>query len=433
MVVRIDPVEGPLEGFVPIPYSKSVSARQILIGLHSGGPFTIAGLSQADDTQKLIQIAKACGYTVEQEGEKWTFLPGRLALPPHLAVGEGGTTLRFILPWLAGLPGKTTLYLGGRLSQRPITPLIQALAEASAHIEAVGHTLEITGNPDWSPKRLQIDARQSGQFLSALLLMAPQLEAGSTIRETSGEPATLSYVEGITLTLLRDAEHYWERSAPDEWVLVRGGKGISSWAAPYHARGEADWSGAGYFWGWAMGTAARLELPLSLGSSQPEKTFWGKGPWPVKVEPLPWGLHLISSGECPPAWEGDLSAVPDTFPTLAVLAALSTESWSFTGLRTLPHKESHRLLVMQTELAKIGARIEWSGDVCRVFPPPKLLEERPLSFYAHGDHRVAMALSLLASRLKVPLYIREAEVVAKSFPGYWAALRDVGILLTFEK
>ncbi len=432
MVVRIDPVDRPLQGFIPLPYSKSVSARQILIGLHSGGPFTIEGLSQADDTQKLIQIAAACGYLVEHVGEKWRFIPGRLVLPPHLEVGEGGTTLRFILPWLAGLPGKTTLYLGGRLPQRPIFPLVQALTNAGAHIEIAGHTLKITGNPDWNPRRFQVDSRQSGQFLSALLLMAPQLSVRTIIQETSGEAATLSYVEGLTLTLLREAGYQWERSAPGEWILVQGEKEASSPAAPYHAKGEGDWSGAGYFWGWAMGTAARLELPLSLRSSQPEKTFWGEGPWPVRLETLPQGLRLISGGTRPPAWEGDLSAVPDAFPTLAVLAALAAESWTFTGLRTLPHKESHRILAMQTELTKVGARVEWSGDTCRVFPPPKPPEKAPLSLSAHGDHRVAMALSLLASQLKVPLYIHEAEVIAKSFPGYWSALREIGILLTFE-
>lgn len=417
---------------MPIPYSKSVSARQILIGLHSDGPFTIEGLSQADDTQKLIQIARSCGYSVERVGEKWSFIPGRLVLPHHLEAGEGGTTLRFILPWLAGLPGRTTLYPGRRLQQRPIATLIQALTNAGAHIEIAGHTLEITGNPDWNPRRFQVDSRQSGQFLSALLLMAPRLAVGSIIQETSGEPATLSYVEGLTLTLLREAGYQWERSAPGEWILVQGKKDASSLAAPYHARGERDWSGAGYFWGWAMGTAARLELPLSLRSGQPEKTLWSEGPWPVKVETLPQGLRLTSNGERPPAWEGDLSAVPDAFPTLAVLSALAAESWTFTGLRTLPHKESHRILAMQSELIKVGACVEWSGDICRVFPPPKLPEKAPLSFHAHGDHRVAMALSLLASQLRVSLYIHEAEVVAKSFPGYWSALREIGILLTFE-
>jgi len=432
MVVRIDPIDRPLQGFVPLPYSKSVSARQILIGLHSRQPFTIYGLSQANDTQKLIQIVTACGYLIEREGEKWAFIPGRLALPPHLEVGEGGTTFRFILPWLARLAGRTTLYLGGRLPQRPILPLVQALVETGARIEITGHTLEVTGNPDWNPRQFQIDARQSGQFLSALLLMAPQLSAGTIIQETSGEPATLSYVEGLTLTLLREAGHRWEKSPSGEWILVEGGKDISSSAVLYAAKGEADWSGAGYFWGWAMGTAVQLELPLSLRSSQPEKTFWGEGPWPVKIEARPSGIRLISSGERLLAWEGDLRAVPDAFPTLAVLAAIAPKSWAFTGLRTLPHKESHRLLAMQTELAKIGARVEWSGDTCRVFPPSKLPEKAPLAFHAHGDHRIAMALSLVASQLKVPIYIHEAEVVAKSFPGYWAALQQIGISLTFE-
>ena len=119
MVVRLDPVQGPIEGWVPLPSSKSISARHILMGLHSGAPFTIEGLSEADDTQKLLGIVRSCGYGVRQVGNSWHFEPEGPFLPAHLEVGEGGTTLRFILPWLAGLDGKTHLHLGGRLSKRP--------------------------------------------------------------------------------------------------------------------------------------------------------------------------------------------------------------------------------------------------------------------------------------------------------------------------
>jgi 3-phosphoshikimate 1-carboxyvinyltransferase len=106
-----------------------------------------------------------------QVGNRWHFEPEGPFLPAHLEVGEGGTTLRFILPWLAGLPGKTHLHLGGRLSKRPLAPLVQALVEAGAQIEATGEHLQITGNPDWRPSVFRIDSRLSGQFLSAIFLM----------------------------------------------------------------------------------------------------------------------------------------------------------------------------------------------------------------------------------------------------------------------
>jgi 3-phosphoshikimate 1-carboxyvinyltransferase len=427
MVVRLEPVQGPIEGWVPLPYSKSISARHILMGLHSGAPFTIEGLSEADDTQKLLGIVRSCGYRVRQVGNSWHFEPERPFLPAHLEVGEGGTTLRFILPWLAGLPGKTHLHLGGRLSKRPLAPLVQALVEAGAQIEATGEHLQITGNPDWRPSVFRIDSRLSGQFLSAIFLMAPRLSEGSEVIETSGEPATLSYVESFTLTILRKAGYVWEKVAPGHWILSRANTGSP------HVNlyiGEADWSAAGYFWGWAMGAGARLELPVSLESHQPERAFWAGGSWPLEITEISRGVRVISSGEILPLWAGDIASVPDAFPTLAVLAALAGDSWSFRGIRTLPYKESHRLLAMQAELDKMGARLEWTEEVCRVYPGR--LGKAPLHLYTHGDHRVAMALSLLASRWKAPLYIHGAEVVAKSFPRYWEVLGHLGISLTFE-
>lgn len=426
MVVRLDPVRESLRGYVPLPYSKSVSARQILTGLHSGVSFIIEGLSEADDTRRLVQMAVACGYRVENAGLTWRFEVGKLALPPHLYAGAGGTTLRFILPWLFFLPGRTELYLEGRLAQRPLLPLIRALLEAGARVEESGGTLRVTGNPDWRPRIFRVDARQSGQFLSAFLLMAPRLEAGSEVIETSGQPATISYVERLTCTILRKAGYHWERVAPGHWILAAKGPPLE---ASY--KGEADWSGAGYFWGWAMGVSSRFELPLSSTSDQPERAFWIEGGWPLEVE-TDWPiLRLTSQGALPAGWEGDISEVPDTFPTLAVLAALSQRPWTIRGIHTLPYKESDRLSAMQRELSKIGATLEWDKDGCRIFPSKNLPRE-PVHFHSHGDHRIAMALSLLSTRTKAPFYIHGAEVVNKSFPTYWEVLQQAGISLTFE-
>ena len=428
MVVRLEPVRKPLAGFVALPYSKSVSARQILIGLHSGAPFIIEGLSEADDTQRLIQIATNCGYRVENTGAAWRFEAGNVVLPPRLEVGEGGTTLRFALPWLVTLPGKAELYLGERLAQRPAQPLIEALREAGAHIEAIGGRLQITGNPEWKPSIFRVDASQSGQFLSALFLMASRLEIGSEVVETSGHPATLSYVERLTNGVLQKAGYFWAQVRPGHWVLAAKKSPSEN---PHFYAGEADWSGAGYFWGWAMGTLAKLDLPLSLTSEQPERTFWVEGGWPLEVEAMAVGLRLTSKGEPLRGWEGDISAVPDTFPTLAALAAFSSEPWAIWGIRTLPYKESNRLSAMQRELSKIGAHLEWEGDICRIFPVKNLVRA-PVHFSSHGDHRVAMALSILATRAEAPTYIHQAEVVGKSFPAYWEVLRRIGISLTFE-
>ncbi len=426
MVVRIEPIRAPLRGIVSVPYSKSISARQVILGVHRGGSFIVRGLSDARDTQDLVRVIQACGYEVSEIGEECRFRQAELRLPEALEVGEGGTTLRFLLPWLATLPGQTRLRVEGRLAERPLQPLLDCLVRAGAYICWTDKGLQVQGQPIWTPSGFNIDASQSGQFLSALFLMAPSLKVGTRIVETSGRPATTSYVQ-MTLELLAQQGYRWQAHSKGQWTLAA--KPLTG--HPWVLAGERDWSSAGYLWGWALMAPAHLELRLSAQSIQPEAAFWLRGPSPLQVKDRGSSLLLSSQGGALPSWEGAIHDVPDTFPTLAALAAYAQGTWTIHGIGTLPYKESHRLAAMAQELSKIGVQVTWSGGTCRI-DPTNLPLTRSLTFHSHGDHRLAMALSLLAAKAQAPIRIADAQTVSKSFPHYWEVLRRIGISITFE-
>ncbi|RMF46933.1 MAG: 3-phosphoshikimate 1-carboxyvinyltransferase [Bacteroidetes bacterium] len=427
--VVLSPVKGRLEGFVWLPFSKSLSNRHLILGAHTTRPFTITGLSVAEDTHYLVQALQGLGYRHLQEGpHTHTFLPPTdWPKKVQLFAGEGGTTLRFLLPFLARLPLQATVDASPSLRKRPIQPLLEALRRTGLTLSTSSslYPLVIQGNPQWAPTHIAVDSSLSSQFLSAFMLAAPQLPLGCLIEELSAQPATPSYAD-MTRQLVEAYGWRWEKTATG-WRLIQQPAALES----LHFFGEADWSAAVFFWGWAALAEASLVLPLSMTSSQPERTLLlRENSWPVRLTPAPQGLRIEHTGQPLEPFDLDLAEWPDATPALAVMAAFASGPSRLTGLHTLPHKESHRLQALATELHRIGAQTEWTAETLSIYPVSKF-PTTPVTFDSHGDHRIAMALSLAAARSPVPLYITGARCVLKSFPHYWSLLQDLGVSLTF--
>jgi 3-phosphoshikimate 1-carboxyvinyltransferase len=125
--------------------------------------------------------------------------------------------------------------------------------------------------------------------------------------------------------------------------------------------------------------------------------------------------------------ETDMTLMPDTAQTLAVIAACASGTTRITGLSTLKHKETDRLVAMKTELEKIGIRCHVTDDSIEIDGTPDtsaMAQGEPFDTY--DDHRMAMSLAVLACRVD-GLKIREPEVVTKSFPNFWDTFAELGI------
>ena len=90
----------------------------------------------------------------------------------------------------------------------------------------------------------------------------------------------------------------------------------------------------------------------------------------------------------------DVSGCPDLAPVLFAVAA-AKHGAKFTGTRRLKIKESDRAEVMAEELAKFGVRVETSENEAAVFSNGLSKPKTMLS--GHNDHRIVMALSVIAS------------------------------------
>lgn len=414
------PSEG-LVGKAELPFSKSLSNRQLILGAHTGAPFTIEGLSEGEDTHYLLKALTALGYIIQRDGVVWTFLPpSSYPSRVELYTGEGGTTLRFLLPLLARLPLQAYVHVGNSLRGRPILPLLQSLKKAGVKLQLAPniYPLSIEGDSEWRPPSLYIDSSLSSQFLSALMLMAPGLKAGTVIYELAQKPATPAYSE-MTQKLLQLYGWNW-RQSESRWQLEIS----EEKQKPYAFKGERDWSAASFFFGWAALGVFRGTLPLSLESVQPEARLFSSLRWGYTITPTSDGVLIAPSGEPLYGKEIEVENYPDAVLVLSVIAAVAESPTRLRGIHTLPYKETDRLQGLITELSKVGATLVVQGEELIVYPT-KSLPKEPIALESYGDHRMAMALSLLAARMPA-VVIKQHECVSKSFPRYWIVLESLG-------
>ena len=91
------------------------------------------------------------------------------------------------------------------------------------------------------------------------------------------------------------------------------------------------------------------------------------------------------------------------------------------GLHTLKIKETDRLVALQTELTKLGGRVHITHNSLHLEGSNKINKNVRIGTYQ--DHRMAMAFAPIA--LKASVIIEEADVVSKSYPGFWEDLKTI--------
>ena len=438
-----------LRGHVEMPGSKSISNRLLLINHLAGNPLSsIHGLSTAGDTLRMQSVLK--GLVDKGSGGE-------------VMIGDAGTVMRFVLPLLCITPGIHRMTGTERSHERPIGPLVDALRLLGAQIQYLGQEgclpLHIEGGaPLKMPTGLDslpINAGISSQFVSALLLLAPCIVGGLRLR-LSTHIVSRPYLQ-LTFDLM-------QRWGARVYVISEQDIRIpqAEYQPPASVEVEPDWSSAAYWLAWtALMPQSELFIPrLKLFSLQADavcvdafaglgvQTVEGEGGLILRNRPMDallganasksLGRKAISinkkqdgdSAEMP-ASIVDFNGVdaPDLMPTALVLCALKNQSAMFTGLETLRVKESDRLEGVLQNLRAAGACIEEreEGLYWLMRGIPKASDQnRVIDVITRGDHRMAMAFSLMASQ-GYTVRPDRPEVVNKSYPGYWNELERLGM------
>lgn len=386
---------------IQLPGSKSISNRLLVMRQLSGNSIDIERLSAADDTVLLESALN------NDTGEMW--------------LGDAGTALRFGLAWASVSKGERVMRGSARLSQRPIRPLVEALRSLGAEIQYLENEgflpLKVTGKK-LHHAVVEIDASESSQFTSALMLIAPYISGGVEISR-KGHIVSEPYV-AMTRNLMVEAGAVVSIQA--EKIVVEEGLYQETTIEV-----EPDWSAASYFYAiCALSGNAELRLQgLRKASSQGDAVvadlFRSFG---VQTRYSATGAHLSQTGIVEAMPVIDFLKCPDLAQTVAVVAAGLRHPLRLEGLQTLRVKETDRIAALSTELAKCGVTCEFGSDFLELksFSTP---EQTP-HISTYGDHRMAMAFAPLALALG-GIVIESPKVVSKSFPGFWKELEKVGI------
>lgn len=203
------------------------------------------------------------------------------------------------------------------------------------------------------------------------------------------------------MTLSALAQFGVRASWKDEYTIaVPGGQSYR----PGRLRVEGDHSNAAFLAALGLKSGAVEVTGLCGQSLQGDRVF---GEYFARLQQ---GWAQLNIADC-----------PDLGPVLMAVAALF-HGGTLTGTARLALKESDRGRAMQQELAKCGARVRVEKNTITVEPG---LHAPAEPFDGHNDHRIVMALCVLAAHTGG--VIRAAQAVNKSFPDFFKKLRELHV------
>ncbi|MFQ6002384.1 MAG: 3-phosphoshikimate 1-carboxyvinyltransferase [Candidatus Zixiibacteriota bacterium] len=427
---KITPVSK-IEGKVQVPGDKSISHRALILGAMTQGEVLISNLSTADDCAASIGCLRDLGIEIEKQSHAQFLVKGQGIYgfrEPSLVLDaqNSGTTLRLLCGLLAGQPFYSVITGDGSLRKRPMRRVIEPLRRMGAKILGRdGDTkppITIVGG-ELLPIEYTLPVA-SAQVKSAILIAGLFCQGETKVEE---KIPTRDHTERMLRYLGADI-----KTSPDV-IVVKGGKELR--ASDIFVPG--DISSAIYFILAAIllkNSWVKIENvgqnPTRMGFIEALKKMGADiriGNVKTKNEE-PYADLEARSSELK-AIEVSPEMIPsmiDEIPALALAATQAKGKTIIHGAGELRFKESDRLKTMATELKKLGAWVKEKEDGLEIIGPIKLAGA---TCHTYGDHRLVMTLAVAGLMAQGVTLIKDAEVVAVSFPGFFERLA----LLTGEK
>ena len=391
-----------LTGTIKLPASKSISNRVLILNALSYSDYEVANVAECDDTQVMLDVLDSDSN--------------------YFDIKAAGTAMRFLTAFLSKIMGEWTITGTERMKNRPIRILVDAINQLGGKIEYLekeGYPpLKIYGSA-LQGGELELDGSVSSQYISALLMIAPTMINGLTLR-LKGDVISRSYIR-MTLQLLEEygIQSTWIgdtiRILPQEFT-----------SKPFTV--ESDWSAASYWYEMvALSENAEVELlglnkKSTQGDAMVAELFSQLG---VETTFSSKGVILTKTNQVTEKLIYNFADQPDLAQTFVVTCCLLGIPFYFNGLQTLKIKETDRIFALKNEMRKLGFVIadskdsimEWNGERCDA-------EKSPI-IATYEDHRMAMAFAPATFKM-TNVAIAEPHVVSKSYPLYWENLIAVG-------
>ena len=419
---------GAISATVPLPGSKSLTGRELVLAALADGPSTLHVPLRSRDSALMIDALRELGTEItampQQTGE---FVDPDLRIEPAdeltgsttIECGLAGTVMRFVPPIAALALGPVAFDGDPYARKRPMRPVLDALRDLGADIADEGRgalPFTVHGRGSLRGGRVEIDASLSSQFVSALLLAGARFDEGVHVVHTGERLPSLPHIE-MTIAALRARGVEVNSPATGEWIVAPGPiRAIDvtiepdlSNAAPFLAAAVAT-GGSVTVPHWPAATTQVGDLLRSLltefGASA---TRDDTGNLTVRAQGTLAGvtLHVPEAGELAPTLVG-----------LAALAAHGADGTdgspsSITGIGHIRHHETDRIAALVAEINALG------GDAAELDDG---IEIRPAAlhggvWHSYADHRIATTGALIG--LRIPgIEVEDVASTSKTLPRF---------------
>ena len=390
----IQPLDQPFHRTIRPPGSKSITNRVYVLAALAHGETRICRPLRAEDCDRLLHALQTLGAAHRFDGDDViiTGVGGRFPRGGTVNLGDGGTPTRFMIA-AACLADETVVVDGSpRMRERPVAEGIALLRSLGANIESLdeGGRLPVRVTP--APLRggtLEVGRTASSQFISAIMLIAPSLDAEIAF-EFFEEPTSASY-----LTLTRRIVSAFDRA-----------DGL------FHVAPDAS---SAVYWHAAAALVPEATMSIDgLDGLQPDERAIAALPGYADGRTV--GSSSFALGTI------DATLWPDGALCLAAVAACATAPTTITGLTTLRVKETDRIGALQAELERVGCLVSATDDALMI--DPTSMHDRPVVIQTYNDHRMAMAFAILGL-VRGGISIADPACVEKSYPGFWRDLASL--------
>jgi 3-phosphoshikimate 1-carboxyvinyltransferase len=416
----------PVDISVVIPGSKSVTNRALILASQAASPSTLRRPLISRDSELMVAGLKALGIGIVEttavvdgnEELQWIVTPAPMRGGVRVDVGNAGTVMRFLPPLAALATGEVIFDGDPRSYERPLGPVIKALEELGVsidHEDRYSLPLKLNGTGKIDGGEITIDASESSQFLSALLLVAPSFTKGITVKHKGGLLPSMPHIE-MTVDMLRQFGATVEvDSVAQTWSVKPGAlHGLDLVIEP-------DLSNAAPFLSIAMVCGGRVAI-----ADWPKKTTQPGDQLRTILADMGAqfsfgdnGLTIIGTGKIH-GIDVDLHDVGELTPSIAALAALADSPSHLRGIGHLRKHETDRLAALTREINALGGNVTEEETALHIIPAPI----HAGVFHTYDDHRLATAgavLGLVVKGIEVE-NIATTRKTLPDFPGLWSSL-----------
>ncbi len=403
-LLPIKPFTQPVRGSVTLPGSKSITNRALILAALAKGTTTLRGALFSRDTRIMVAALQQLGFKVETDETALTIcVEGRDGKIPKgkakLNIGNAGTAARFLTAFVCLRPNGIYDFDGDEaMRRRPIGALLEALETqgAKANARTFPFTLKTAGLPGGT---VELDASESSQLLSALLMVAPHAKSPLSVK-LKGETVSRPFVKMTELMVKQFAIH------TNDYAI------------------EGDATAASYFAGLAVATNSSVEvgrLRRGFHALQGDIEFYDLL---TRHDLIRLDGLRVSPGPNRHGFEANFNAFSDTFLSLAAIAPLLSSPTKITGIAHTRKQETDRVAGMARELRKLGQHVIEEEDSLEIHPRPLVAG---VEIETYHDHRFAMSFAILGcfDLLKNGepwLTIKDPACCAKTFPHFFDLL-----------